>query len=181
MRKHEKRLTTIAIQNYELWKNYAFDSIVFAGVLHLSWKTRCCYLCKKRRRYDHFSNVFLIKFILPMKKKLPAQFSNVFLIKSILPMKKKLTASQQTAQPDACTISCTASCVWWNCFVNFHRLRIIIPGAPLTCNTPAAAPPETKKTTLANSVIIKHDIIALGSRFFETKNVPDVLPWLNFF
>ena len=105
-----------------------------------------------------------------MKKKLPAQFSNVFLIKSILPMKKKLTASQQTAQPDACTISCTASCVWWNCFVNFHRLRIIIPGAPLTCNTPAAAPPETKKTTLANCVIIKHDIIASSSRFFETKN-----------
>ena len=31
--------------------------------------------------------------------------------------------------------------------VNFHRLVIIILGAPLTCNTPAAAPPETKKTT----------------------------------
>ena len=85
-------------------------------------------------------------------------------------MKKKLPAWQRTAQPAACTTSCTSSCVCWNCFVNFHRLGIIIPGAPLTCNTPAAAPPETKKTTLANCVIIKHDIIASGSRFFETKN-----------
>ena len=110
-----------------------------------------------------------------------ARRADVLFIKFSLPMKKKLPASQQTAQPAACTISCTASCVWWNCFVNFHRLRIIIPGAPLTCNTPAAAPPETKKTTLANSVIIKHDIIALGSRFFETKNVSEVFPWLNFF
>ena len=25
------------------------------------------------------------------------------------------------------------------------------------------------------------DIIALGSRFFETKNIIDVLPWLNLF
>ena len=154
MKRHETRLRTVAIEKYEFWKNYAFESIV-------CWNTRCCYLCKYRRRYDEFSNVLFIKFSLPMKKKLPA--------------------SQQTAQPDACTISCTASCVWWNCFVNFHRLRIIIPGAPLTCNTPAAAPPETKKATLANSVIIKHDIIALGSRFFETKNMVDVLPWLNLF
>ena len=96
-------------------------------------------------------------------------------------MKKKLPAWQRTAQPAACTTSCTSSCVCWNCFVNFHRLGIIIPGAPLTCNTPAAAPLQTKKTTLAKSVIIKHDIIALGSRFFETKNVIDVLPWLNLF
>ena len=67
MRKHETRLTTIAIQNYELWKNYAFDSIVFRGVLHLSLnnleKRVVVFLCKHRCGYDQFSNVLVIKFI----------------------------------------------------------------------------------------------------------------------
>ena len=62
-------------------------------------------------------------------------------------MKTKLPASQRTAQPAGCTMSCRASCVWWNWLVNFHRLVIIILDAPLTCNRPAAAPPETKKRT----------------------------------
>ena len=31
-------------------------------------------------------------------------------------------------------------------FVNLHRLVIIVSGTPLTCNTPATAPPQTKKT-----------------------------------
>ena len=65
--------------------------------------------------------------------------------------------------------------------MNFDRLGMIIPDAPLTCNTPAAAPLETKKKTLAKSYITKHDIIALGSRFFETINMVDVLLWLNLF
>ena len=58
---------------------------------------------------------------------------------------------------------------------------MILPDAPLTCNTPAAAPLETKKTILAKSYITEHDIIALGSRFFETINMVDVLLWLNLF
>ena len=154
MKKHETRLRTVAIEKYELWKNYAFESIV-------CWNTRCCYLCKYRRRYDQFSNVLFIKLNLPMKKNLRAQ--------------------QQTAQPAACRMSCTSSCVWWNCLVNFHRLGMINPDAPLTCNAPAAALLQTKKTIVAKSYITKHEIIALGSRFFETKNIIDVLPCPNLF
>ena len=65
--------------------------------------------------------------------------------------------------------------------MNFHRPGTIDPDAPLTCNAPAAALLQTKKTIVAKSYITKHEIIALGLRFFETKNIIDVLPWLNLF
>ena len=162
-RKHETRLTTIAMQKYELRENYAFDNTVFRGIFHLSLnsleKRVVVFLCEHRCGYDQFNNVLVIKCIEPMKKKLPAW--------------------QRTAQPAAWTTSCTSSCVCWNIFVNFHRLGMIIPGAPLTWNIPAAAPRETKKTILANGVIIKHDILASDSRFLETKNRSQVLFWLN--
>ena len=62
MGKHETRLTTIAMQKYEFWENYAFDNIVFRGIFHLSLnsleKRVVVFLCEHRCGDDQFKKCF---------------------------------------------------------------------------------------------------------------------------
>ena len=117
MKKHETCLTTRAIQKYELWKTMRLIRLSFVEFYICHWK-----MLKNIGSETTYSKTFcLLKLFYPWRERYRRS-----------ELRNQLPA-QWAAKP---AVS-----------VNFHRLVIIILGAPLTCNTPAAAPPETKKTT----------------------------------